>query len=231
MPFARLACLSLALAGCAAQEARYATLESCTTESCARLERAAAKMQAAADYKLERILLATDDGLNAFAARDKNDRPLVVVTVGMLNAVGTDEDAWAGLFGHEIAHHVKRHREAREGASAKAYGTGQVVANVISAIIPGVGGLVGATVGGNLAQSAVYGSYTRPQEAEADEAGLRWMLAAGYDPNGVLRLFEILGKRAASSSRPAFLSTHPATEERANAVKEFIAHNRKPGDP
>jgi predicted Zn-dependent protease len=48
------------------------------------------------------------------------------------------------------------------------------------------------------------------------------MVAAGYDPQGMLRLFKALSK-AGPSSMPAFLSTHPANEERARMVEAFIA--------
>ena len=140
----------------------------------------------------------------------------------MLTAIGPDEAAWAGLLGHEIAHHVKRHSEGRGGAATTAAVTGNVLANVVSYAIPGVGGLVGGTIAGTAAQNAVYGAYTRPQEAEADEVGLKWMVAAGYDPQGMLRLFKALSA-SGSSSMPAFLSTHPANEERARMVEAFIA--------
>jgi predicted Zn-dependent protease len=96
------------------------------------------------------------------------------------------------------------------------------LANVVSYAIPGVGGLVGGTIAGTAAQNAVYGAYTRPQEAEADQVGLQWMVAAGYDPQGMLRLFKALSA-SGSSSMPAFLSTHPANEERVKVVEAFIA--------
>ena len=63
--------------------------------------------------------------------------------------------------------------------------------------------------------SAVYANF-------ADEVGLKWMVAAGYDPQGMLRLFKALSA-SGSSSMPAFLSTHPANEERARMVEAFIA--------
>jgi hypothetical protein len=67
---------------------------------------------------------------------------------------------------------------------------------------------------------AMYGAYTRPQEAEADQLGLTWMVAAGYDPRGLTRLFEILSKQ---SSLPAFLSTHPGAEDRAKTVQDYVS--------
>jgi predicted Zn-dependent protease len=190
--------------------------------SCVALRSAAEKIQAQAGFQLTRIYIADVKTPNAFATRDKSGKPLAAVTLGMLTTIGPDEAAWAGLLGHEIAHHVKRHSEGRQGAATTAAVTGNVLANVVSYAIPGVGGLIGGTLAGSAAQNAVYGSYTRPQETEADEVGLKWMVAAGYDPQGMLRLFKALSA-GGSSSVPAFLSTHPANEERVKMVEAFIA--------
>jgi|RhiMethySRZTD1v2_1073278.scaffolds.fasta_scaffold34407_5 predicted Zn-dependent protease len=190
--------------------------------SCVALRSAAEKIQAQAGFQLTRIYIADVETPNAFATRDKSGKPVAAVTLGMLTTIGPDEAAWAGLLGHEIAHHVKRHSEARQGAATTAAVTGNVLANVVSYAIPGVGGLIGGTLAGTAAQNAVFGSYTRPQEAEADEVGLKWMVAAGYDPQGMLRLFKALSA-GGSSSVPAFLSTHPANEERVKMVEAFIA--------
>ena len=191
-------------------------------ESCVALRSAAEKIQAQAGLQLARLYIADVKAPNAFATRDKSGKPVAAVTLGMLSTIGPDEAAWAGLLGHEIAHHVRKHSEGRQSAATSASVTGSVVANVISYSIPGVGGLIGGTIAGSAAQSAMYGSYTRPQEAEADEVGLKWMVAAGYDPEGMLRLFKALSAGGASSM-PAFLSTHPANEERVRMVEAFIA--------
>jgi predicted Zn-dependent protease len=190
--------------------------------NCIALRSAAEKIQAQAGFQLSRIYIADVKAPNAFATRDKSGKPVAAVTLGMLTTIGPDEAAWAGLLGHEIAHHAKRHGEGRKSAATSAAVTGNVVANVISYAIPGVGGLLGGTIAGTAAQNAMFGSYTRPQEAEADEVGLRWMVAAGYDPQGMLRLFQALSAGGASSM-PAFLSTHPANEERSRMVEAFIA--------
>jgi predicted Zn-dependent protease len=199
-------------------------------ETCIALRSAADKIQAQAGFKLSRIYVADVKAANAFATKDKSGNPVAAVTVGMLTTIGPDEAAWAGLLGHEIAHHVKHHDEGRQGAATTAVVTGNVLANVVSYAIPGFGGLIGGTIAGSAAQNAMYGSYTRPQEAEADEVGLKWMVAAGYDPQGMLRLFKALSK-VSPSSMPAFLSTHPANEERARTVEAFIASSSNSPKP
>src|SRR4051812_24401585 len=201
-------------AGCAtspvAKGGRYWTLDQCLTaptaqvrfnppdgtepvsvprSTCERIASAAGKIQAAARFDVSHIYLANAGQPNAFATKDKTGAPIVVVTLPMVIALGGDEDAWAGLLGHEMAHLVQRHAQERRKAQAGAIGAGQAVANIIGFVVPGVGGLIGGAIGGSLAQSALLGAYTRPQEEEADDFGLKWMVAAGYDPRGMERLF------------------------------------------
>ena len=80
-------------------------------ETCVALRSAAEKIQTQAGFQLSRIYIADVKAPNAFATRDKSGKPVAAVTLGMLAAIGPDEAAWAGLLGHEIAHHVKRHSE------------------------------------------------------------------------------------------------------------------------
>ena len=83
-----------------------------------------------------------------------------------------------------------------------------------------VGGFVAGNAVNFIASNAMYGAYTRPQEAEADELGLQWMTAAGYNALGMVRLFDLLGKQA---SFPTFLSTHPANDDRIRLAREYAA--------
>ena len=190
-------------------------------ESCIRMQSAASNIQRQANLPLSQVLISDSLDLNAYATNDKDGSPLVVVNLGMLQAIGSDEDAWAGLFGHEVAHLVRRHGASRKEAQTSARALGDGVGNIISHLIPGLGGWALGTVAGTATQWATYGSYTRPQEAEADALGVEWMTRAGYDPEGAIRLMAILKQH--SQGLPAFLSTHPATADREGAIRTLIA--------
>jgi len=95
-----------------------------------------------------------------------------------------------------------------------------VLGNIVAALVPGVGGFVAGNAASFGTTNAMYGSFTRPQESEADELGLKWMVEAGYDPQGMERLFRVLATNV--SALPGFLSTHPGAEDRARKVREFI---------
>lgn len=199
---------------------RTAVVATVPRASCEALMRVERKIEAVASYHATQLYIASPDAPNAFATLDKNQQPVIVVTLGMLQALHGDEDAWAGLLGHEIAHHVQNHSAGREDAKASAQATGQTMGNVIARLIPGVGGFIAGNAANLTAANAMYGSFTRPQEAEADELGLKWMVAAGYDPQGMERLFRVLATN--TSGLPGFLSTHPGAEDRARKVREFI---------
>src|SRR5262252_1034614 len=138
MSFGALCCAVLVLSSCAtrlpSRSARYWQLKECAQasspsvrflrpdgsstvtvprETCTRLQSAANKIQTVAGYELSQVLIADVKEPNAFATLDKNGTPVAVVTLGMVSALGPDEDAWAGLMGHEIAHHVKHHSDTR----------------------------------------------------------------------------------------------------------------------
>lgn len=242
----RLPLLALAaLAGCASdplQDAQLWKIEPCSgsiaadvrfqksdgsalavvpSASCGAAVRALGRIEQVAGYRAAQVYVADLDAPNAFASLDAARRPVIVVTLGLLQALGADEAAWAALLGHEIAHHVRSHGAGRKEARDRAEATGQVAANVIAQLFPGIGGFVAGNVANFVAASALYGSYTRPQEAEADRLSLEWMVRAGYDPNGMTRLIEVLSR--SGGLLPGFLSTHPGADDRAQTVRTQLA--------
>jgi len=58
----------------------------------------------------------------------------------------------------------------------------------------------------------------RQHETEADNIGTIYMARAGYDPNEAVALWERFAE-AEQAGVPAFLSTHPASRERAEALR------------
>lgn len=128
-------------------------------------------------------------------------------------------DALAAVTGHEMTHVRKEHW-------AKAYQKEQERHL-------GLGLLLGLTKAGNLAQTAasladnlVGLKYSRGEEDEADDGGLQDLVAAGYNPNGMLSLFETLQKVSGNGGGGLagnLLSDHPLTSERIDHTKNRIA--------
>ena len=158
--------------------------------------------------------LLDSDVVNAFALPGG----YVYVSRGLL-ALATNEAELAGVLAHEIGHVTARHSAQRYSHS--------VVAGLGSAIL-------GAVVGGELGQLAQYGasaylqSYSRSQEFEADQLGVRYLARAGYDTTAMasflakLQAQSELEARASGQPDPAarynIMSTHPRTADRVQAA-------------
>ncbi len=129
----------------------------------------------------------------------------------------TSDDALAGVTGHEMTHVRMQHW-------AKAYAAQQKRSLVL-------GGLLSIFRGGQIAQTAagLYNGFTglkysRGEEDQADAGGLQNMVAAGYNPQGMIDLFQTLNQVAGSGGgMPAFLSDHPLTNDRIKATQQRIA--------
>jgi beta-barrel assembly-enhancing protease len=141
-----------------------------------------------------------------------------------------DEAQLAAVLGHEIVHAAARH-----GATAKAQqvvvGAGVLLAGVaIAAKKPEYAVLsVGALgVGANAWNS----KYSRDHESISDEYGIKYMVKAGYDPEGAVELQELFvrmfDKQDAGWMEGLFAS-HPPSRDRVAANRATLAHYPKGG--
>jgi predicted Zn-dependent protease len=85
-----------------------------------------------------------------------------------------------------------------------------------------VTGDLGATIAGQAALELTTLRFSRDDERQADLRGLDALAAAGIDPAGMPALFRIMGQQAGNGP-PAFLSTHPLSEEREHQLRERLA--------
>lgn len=65
---------------------------------------------------------------------------------------------------------------------------------------------------------------SRRQEFEADEMGYTYMARAGFEPEGCLRVMDVLGRTAGAE----FDTTHPAIPKRVEKLKELMAQYPAP---
>lgn len=161
------------------------------------------------------LLLVEGKEPNAFAGKGSG-RDMIAVNLGMLRLLDRDKDAFAFLLGHEAAHLARKHGETRESRSESLQGIGMVLSFALSAAgIPASGALtdIGTTV--------VERSYTRDEEREADALGVEYMIQAGFDPEGAVRMQEKLLAASGTSALP-FLSTHPTGQERIDNLRRLI---------
>lgn len=137
----------------------------------------------------------------------------VAITRGMLLGMGSEAEL-AAVLGHEIGHVNARHT-----ARAMTWGVLAQLAVVGAAVYLGrknedraalATGLGGIGVGALLAR------YSRANEREADALGLEYMVRAGYAPQGMIDLMELLKRlsREKPNAVQLLFATHPMSEER-----------------
>ena len=144
-----------------------------------------AKVSELPDLKFTFTVL-DSDVVNAFALPGG----YVYVTRGLL-ALAENEAELAGVLAHEIGHVTARHTAQR--ATRQTYGQiGTGLATLAGAILMGdTGAQLGQQLAGAGAQAWVAG-YSREQEFQADELGVRYLARAGYDPQAMATFLEAL---------------------------------------
>ena len=130
---------------------------------------------------------------------------------------------------HEIAHITAKHARQREEEEKRAA--------VISQAASVIQSKQKSQEVEALAQRTI-ASFSRQQELEADQIGIRVSAKAGFDPYGAARFLAALGRSAAlrgslmgqyaSAGKPDILATHPSTPDR---VAQAINAARQIGAP
>jgi len=131
------------------------------------------------------------------------------------------EDELAGVMAHEISH-VAAHHAAREMTKMNYMQLGQIPLIIFT---QGTWTGYGIYEAAQLAVPLTFLQFSREYEAEADFLGIQYMYKAGYDPQGMVSIFEKLS--ALEKHKPGALSKafsdHPATPDRIAAVENEIA--------
>lgn len=160
-------------------------------------------------YQYDFHLLAHPEIVNAFALPGGQ----VFITAALLDRLKT-EDQLAGVLGHEIGHVVARHGAERIAKMELTQGlTGAAVI---------ASGDYSTAQAAQMIGNLVNMSYGRDQELLSDELGVRFMVDAGYDPNALIGVMEILAQASGGQRQPEFQSTHPSPENRVQRIRDAI---------
>ncbi len=127
----------------------------------------------------------------------------------------------AGVIGHEIAHVTRRHsvKQMAKGERANVVAAGVCVA-VPSVCSSGLGSTA-IQVGGG----ALFAKFSRDDESEADEYGVKYVTRAGIDPRGMPSMFRTLLSLRKSNPGPldSFVASHPVEESRVAETEAEIS--------
>lgn len=161
------------------------------------------------------IKVIDSDEVNAFALPGG----FFFVNKGLILAADNEAEL-AGVMAHEIAHVAARHAMENQGKlQAINYG---LLATII------FGGGVASTIAqnaGGFGQLLSFLKFSRNAEHEADNLGVQYLYAAGYDPTGMATMFEKLN--AKNKKKPGSLakifSSHPQSLERRDESLALVA--------
>lgn len=126
-----------------------------------------------------------------------------------------------GVMSHEVAHVVERHGIEQVQRAQNANLGLSLLYGVLLGRNPGGLEQIGIQAGG----SAVFASYGRGAEREADLRGVEFMTRAGYNPQGMVSFFnKLLAERQRNPSRlEQWFATHPLEEERIQNTSQAVS--------
>jgi len=161
-----------------------------------------------------------DPQINAFAMPGG----FIGVNSGLV-VESTSESEVAAVLAHEIGHVVQRH--IARGMTQQSQSGVVMMASLAAALLAALAG-----GGGNLAMGvAAFGQaaainqqlgFSRDAEREADRAGFTMLTKAGYDPQGMVRMFSRLmaaSRLNEGTGGGAWASTHPLSIDRMSDVQ------------
>lgn len=135
---------------------------------------------------------------------------------GLLDRLST-EDQLAGVLAHELTH-VRREHWAYAYRDQQQRALGLNLLLIFTRANNTVGGL--ASIANDLLFNL---PFSRSHETQADSQGIDIMVKAGYNPQGMKEVFEILAKASGGGKPPEFLSTHPNDRTRISKIQEKIS--------
>ena len=152
----------------------------------------------------------------------------VYITRQLMTLMG-DESQLAFALGHEVGHIAANHAHIREQYARR---------NPLGVFGQIVGRIFGPSIFSNVISARARLdslSFSREQEYQADTLGLRYLIAAGYDPAGAASLLSSLSRETALEARlqgksnrqtPEWARTHPLSE---NRMQRALAEARATG--
>lgn len=156
-----------------------------------------------------------DRNINAFAVPGG----YVYVNRGLIERASNVSEL-ASVLGHEIGHVTRRHsiQQMQKGQTAN---VGVALGCILApAVCNSQAGAAAVQVGG----SAVFASFSRHDESEADIEGIKNAVRAGIDPRGMVTMFQTLleERQRRPSGVEVMFASHPLEEQRIRDAQAAI---------
>ena len=143
----------------------------------------------------------------------------IVINRGLLVGLSSEAEM-AAVLGHETGHVTAKHSLAGYQRA--------IASNVlIAGVVLGTGGRAGVQELSGITASLLENGFSRDQEREADWIGIDYMVKAGYNPEGAVRLQEYFFTQLEGGKNPMWAEglfrTHPFSKERLDNARARIA--------
>lgn len=155
-----------------------------------------------------------DASVNAFALPGG----FIYVTRGIMAHLNSEAEL-VSVMGHEIGHVTARHSVSQMSKQQLA-GLGLNLAMIFVPQARPYGDLANQGLG------LMFLKFSRQDEAQADDLGLKYLVQAGYDPRPMTEVFSLLERvsQASSAGRlPQWLASHPDPSRRRETIGGEIA--------
>jgi len=168
-----------------------------------------------------KIYLLNDNSLNAFVTGGQN----IFIHSGLIMA-SDDINQLLGVIAHETGHIAGGHR-VRTGDAFATAGNISILSMVLgaAAILAGGGDAgMGILMAGQSVAQRNFLSYSRAQESTTDQAGAKYLLAAGISGRGQIEFFNRLRQQEilAQVRQDPYVRSHPLNRQRILALEQIV---------
>jgi beta-barrel assembly-enhancing protease len=161
--------------------------------------------------------IVNDPSVNAFSIPGGH----IYINSGLI-AQADKADELAGVVAHEISHVVARHVIKQVETQQEIGAIGSILLGQNPSALQQL--LAQVIAGGAMAR------FSRADEKQADDLGLDFLAKAGYDPHGMLDMFQKLlsMEKGGNSSVSRFFADHPGTQDRIDDISSRISRMGNP---
>jgi len=144
----------------------------------------------------------------------------IAITRGMIANLGSEAEL-AATLGHEIGHVSARH-------TARVMSKGLVISSILTGLLIYLSVednpfIPLASTAAGIGSSLIIAKYSRDDERQADRLGMEYMVKALYNPDGMIKLMDLL--KSLEKSKPSMIevmfSSHPMSDERYENAKKL----------
>lgn len=182
----------------------------------------------AGEHRID-VFALRDPQINAFALPGG----YIGINSGLVVAAQSESEL-ASVVAHEIGHVLQRH--VARGMTQRSQTNHAMIATLAGTLLAALSGSADLAMGvaafGQAAAVDRQLGFSRQAEQEADRSGLEMMQRAGYDPAGMVRMFERLDNASRlnqGAGGNAYTSTHPLSVQRmSDAQNRIMRAERRP---